>query len=470
MSLSAVENVQFTLASDDHNVRQSVMFINSYELFNNEKPTDGGLFDARMGTTDFGFKCRTCENDKKNCMCHFGVMHMKTGMQNPLAIDETKHWLKIVCNDCGALLPPSSKINKLGVGRKLSKLAAGSAYEGTKCPVCNHIQMRIFKDDMDYVTFRYMPHKNKAGMTLTLRELKGEKLESLPILYPFMIKKIFDRVTDDTVIRIGECVEAHPRNFILNEIPVPPVSIRPSIRVMSFSSGPIMHDITNAYQSLFRQNNQLPDVISEPISPNVSTIIVNMQMIYHMLIKGSTTAETSNKRHAHIGSGAGTSILRTLAGKEGLIRGNILGKRAWEMARATIAGNPRIRLDEIGKPKAFARKLQIEEIVQNYNIQYLMTFFLNGRDKYPGCTRIKKKADGITYSIDSIRSNFRLEIGDAMYRDLVTGDITFFNRQPSLERSATGVHKIVVFEGESINTIQFNVSSCPWYNSDFYVN
>ena len=54
-----------------------------------------------------------------------------------------------------------------------------------------------------------------------------------------------------------------------------------------------------------------------------------------------------------------------------------------------------MRLDAVGVPVAIARVLQVAETVQAYNLDRLMTFFLDGRRaEYPGSTRVQKRATG----------------------------------------------------------------------------
>jgi hypothetical protein len=47
------------------------------------------------------------------------------------------------------------------------------------------------------------------------------------------------------------------------------------------------------------------------------------------------------------------------------------------------------------------------------------------------------------------------------------GDLAFFNRQPTLERSSIGVHRVIVIQDPSVHTFQFNVLTCVNYNADF---
>jgi DNA-directed RNA polymerase beta' subunit len=468
-SLSApsceIETIRFRIANDQDNEKQSVMAVTSCELLVGGQPVSGSLFDTRLGTTDYAFRCNTCDESQKTCLCHYGHIKMKTDVINPMVIDDVRKWLKITCVACGAPLFDWERAGKFPLHHRLTDVAAVTSNEGKTCPRCNEIQPRIIKDETDFVTFRYQPMKDAAMRDVPLRDLRGERLEALPMMFPFQIKIIFDRIENKTVERLGRAVISHPRNFILRTLIVPPVSIRPSSKIVTFASGPLDHDITNGMQAIFRQNNQLPDVIAEPVSAEVTTMIQGIQTMYHSVIQGASPEST--KRTIQIGTSPTPAILQKLPGKSGRLRYNLLGKRVLNIGRATIAGNPALTVDEIGIPKMFARILQIEETVREYNLAYLMSFFQNGKTKYPGCSKVWKKSNGSMHTIDFIKADFSLEPGDVIYRDLVTGDITYFNRQPTLERSSIGVHRVVVLEGDNNNTIQFNVMSCVWYNADF---
>ncbi|GIS51429.1 MAG: hypothetical protein Ct9H90mP26_2160 [Methanobacteriota archaeon] len=54
--------------------------------------------------------------------------------------------------------------------------------------------------------------------------------------------------------------------------------------------------------------------------------------------------------------------------------------------------------------------------------------------------------------------------GVVVERHLIDGDVTIFNRQPSLHRMSMLVHEIRVMEGK---TFRFNLADCTPYNADF---
>lgn len=57
-----------------------------------------------------------------------------------------------------------------------------------------------------------------------------------------------------------------------------------------------------------------------------------------------------------------------LKGKEGRIRGNLMGKRVDFSARTVITPDPNLRIDQVGVPRSIAQNLTFPEIVTPFNI------------------------------------------------------------------------------------------------------
>ena len=55
------------------------------------------------------------------------------------------------------------------------------------------------------------------------------------------------------------------------------------------------------------------------------------------------------------------AIRARLKGKEGRLRGNLMGKRVDFSARTVITGDPNLELDEVGVPKSIAMHLTYPE-------------------------------------------------------------------------------------------------------------
>jgi len=151
-----------------------------------------------------------------------------------------------------------------------------------------------------------------------------------------------------------------------------------------------------------------------------------------------------------------------LKGKHGRLRENILGKRASGMGRSTIDGSPRLHPDEITIPLFVAQTFTIRETVNSFNRERLTLYVTNGERRYPGCSRIEKR-DGSVFKPNS--PNLRLEDGDSVLRDLITGDRIGFNRQPTLTQSSITSVRVVV--DTTALAIDMNPLICILFNADF---
>ena len=491
---SAVQYVGFGLTGDEDHRRDGHAAITSYELFSaNGQPVKGGGYDLRMGTTDHAYTCTTCGHGKKLCPGHSGFLALRVAVPQPIAIAEIRRWLKVACFACGNIVVEPEKYAGVAPARRLAE-AASVATEGKRCPVCGELHPKIVKDDEDYFTFRAEP----VGAAVAARGASAADRQRYK-LYPDAIRAILARIPDSAVEALGRGPEAAPSKLILRVIKVPPNTIRPGVRRFG-GTGSSYHDSTNLLQHLVKRNQILPEVLPEqltattgssagaargaPAAPrgegaaagarspegDLDRSVQNLQETYYAMILGSAstsvTQGNSGRRGLVIGQRPPSSFMRNLPRKEGRIRAGLLGKRVLYISRSTISGNMRLRIDEVGVPLWIVRTLQVEETVQEYNRDWLMPFFLNGRRQYPGCTHVVKRATGETHDVAGLK-DFRLEVGDKLYRDGISGDLAFFNRQPTLERCSIGVHRVVVIQDPSVHTFQMNVLACENYNADF---
>jgi len=460
MSTSApyavVETLSFGIAGDDDNVRDAVVEVTSYELFSGTQPVTGGAFDPRMGTTDHSFGCVTCGLQRKHDPGHPGLMRSRVALESPLFVPEIRRWLRVVCLQCGAPVVDLAKYEGVGRARRLVEASKAST-EGARCAACRAVHPKIVKAEDDYFTFEaHYPAKQGAPRVTKL--------------YPDAIRAAFERVTAATAEAFGR--PYHPSVLVLRQILIPSNTIRPGVRMGFGPAGASSHhDLTNMVQYLVKRNLMLPEEMPPQMSKELDRLIQNAQQLYYDMILGAASTNAANgsagRRGIVVGSRSVRSIVRSFARKEGRIRKNLLGKRVWRISRSTISGNPQLRIDEVGYPVAFAQTIQVEETVQEFNRDRLMVYFLNGDKQYPGCSRVIKRATGAVHRVNGLRRDFQLEVGDKIERDVVTGDLGFFNRAPSLERSSIGVHRIVVLEDPAIHTFQMNVAACAWYNADF---
>lgn len=480
-----IEIICFDINSDEENRKNGFTQIVSDNLFNiTGCPVNGGVYDLRLGTTDHNYLCSTCQYGKKLCMGHRGYLTLKAAVLQPIGISEIRQWLRIVCLICGEIMMDKTKLERIPVGKRMYEASIG--HEGKACPACNSIHPKIKKDKEDRFTFwiTYQSNSKENEEVIEDEFINADDITGSmkpKKLYPDTIRHIFEHITDETVELLGKSLNSHPIKQTLRVIEIPPNTIRPGIKSFN-GEGSSYHDSTNLLQHLVKRNNQIPEELPDYIyditskkdlaieNKDLDKSLQNLQLLYYDLIYGSdsTNALQGNvgKRGLVVGNRPVHSFLRNLPRKEGRIRSNLLGKRAFFTSRSTISGNVSYKIDEVGIPIEFAKVLQVEEYVQEYNIEFLTSIFLNGRTQYPGCSHIIRKSTGETHDVSKLTDTY-IEIGDILYRDIMNGDYAYFNRMPTLSRSSICVHRVIIIMDPGIHTFQMNVLACELYNADF---
>jgi DNA-directed RNA polymerase beta' subunit len=367
-------------------------------------------------------------------------------------VSEIRKWLKIICLECGSILIPDNKLLLIPLSERFTKLSTLAQKIG--CHLCGAKYQRIIKSDEDNFT--------------TLIDDGKVKIK----LFPGKIKQIFNRVTNETVIKLNKSY--HPSVLVINNIPIASNTVRPVGGRMVYQSGGSTdvqyHDLTNLTQRLAKQ------LLDLSIDSNTTIIqdskeemhIQNIQQLWYDMIIGKNTQNVKSntgKRGIVIGGKKISPISEEWTSKHGLIRSELLGGFTLSIARSTISGNPNLKLSELGVPLEFAKIMSISETVQSFNIDKLMVYFVNGTKKYPGCISIIKRNTKTEYKInDQTINNLTLEYGDIINRNIINGDILCFTREPALERTAMCAFKVRITNN---NTFSFNVIDCALNGSDF---
>ena len=68
-----------------------------------ERPKEGGLLDARMGTIERAFKCQTCGESMTDCPGHFAHIELSKPVFHPGFLVKTKKVLETVCYYCSKI-------------------------------------------------------------------------------------------------------------------------------------------------------------------------------------------------------------------------------------------------------------------------------------------------------------------------------------------------------------------------------
>jgi len=452
--LNEISKIQFYVSGNKNNKIESSIEIRNKELFRNGMPYPQGVYDNHLGTTDHSYTCQTCWHNKDSCPGHSGNIELPHPVLSALFKKEILKWLRIICFNCGKpIISISNKkdmygnslVNKSNLLNEFTKLTRNTVNKLVKCIHCQEKHPYVFKDSKDHLKIM----------------IKTETEERR--LFNHEIEDVFMKITDDTVISLGKSLESHPNKYILKQLKVPPVTVRPDIKKIKGGRSN-NNDLTTIVKNIINLLEKVPKVLTEETIQQNILPLDNIEMHYAALIKDSP-AGNINKLQTNTGS-ALMSLASRLPKKTGRIRKNILGKRTTYMGRSVITGDDKIKINEVGVPLSIAKDIQIPETVQWYNIDKLMVYFKNKDKVYPGCSRIIKHSTGTEYYLGTENDNIVLEEGDIIYRDLIDGDYVAMNRAPSLLYSSVSGHIVKVLDKGDTLRLSVNVVD-TLYGGDF---
>jgi DNA-directed RNA polymerase II subunit RPB1 len=154
-----------------------------------------------------------------------------------------------------------------------------------------------------------------------------------------------------------------------------------------------------------------------------------------------------------------------LKGKEGRIRGNLMGKRVDFSARTVITPDPNLRIDQVGIPRSIAQNLTFPEIVTPFNFDKMLELVQRGNSQYPGAKYIiRDNGERIDLRFHPKSSDLHLQCGYKVERHIRDGDLVIFNRQPTLHKMSMMGHRVKVLPW---STFRMNLSCTSPYNADF---
>ncbi len=448
-----IDSIDFGMMSHEDIRKLSVTKIITADTYDEDGyPIERGLMDSRLGVVDPGLRCRTCGARAGECIGHFGHIELTRPVINVGYVDMIYGCLRATCRNkkCGRIPLSEPKLEEfrkqIETARKegrewweISTQVIRSASLVDKCPHCGEKQLTI--------KFEKPTTFNEGKSRLTSSDVR-ERLEN---------------IKEEDLLLLGiDSKVAKPQWMVLTVMPVPPVTVRPSITLESGVRSE--DDLTHKLVDIIRINQRLAENI-ESGAPHLIVEDLWELLQYHVTTYfDNAVSGIPPARHR---SGR---VLRTLAqrlrGKEGRFRGNLSGKRVDFSARTVVSPDPNISINEIGVPEYIARILTIPVRVTEHNVEELRNVVRRGTDIYPGANNVISP-DGKRYDLryaDREELANKLEPGFIVEHHLKDKDIVLFNRQPSLHRMSIMAHEVRCLPGR---TFRLNLSVCPPYNADF---
>jgi DNA-directed RNA polymerase II subunit RPB1 len=180
------------------------------------------------------------------------------------------------------------------------------------------------------------------------------------------VLEIFKHISDEECVIMGmDPKYARPDWMIISVLAVPPLSVRPA--VVMYGSARNQDDLTHKLADIIKANNEL--LRNEQSGAAAHILAENVKMLqFH--VATMVDNEMPGLPRAMQKSGRPLKALKArLKGKEGRIRGNLMGKRVDFSARTVITPDPNLRIDQVGVPRSIAQNLTFPEIVTPFNIE-----------------------------------------------------------------------------------------------------
>ena len=459
--IDTVRGIQFCVMSPDEIRKRSVAEIFKTDTFNGNEPVPHGLFDPRMGVIDHNKICITCEQRNAMCCGHFGHIELARPVFYVQFFPIIRNTLKCVCFRCSKLLvdPDSPEVkaimSKKGNRHKRWEQIYKLCTRIKRCGQvtidgCGAKQPNILKDGMLKLAFEWKD-------TEDAQQVHKQVVTAEEVL------KIFRRISDRDAEILGFSKKYNrPEYLICSALPVPPPAVRPSVR--NDTGQRSEDDLTHKLSMIIKVNNNLKSKIEKGVKEQIDMIAMLLQYEVATLIDNTIPGIPPSQQRT---GRPIRSLTERLKGKEGRIRGNLMGKRVDFSARSVITPDPNISIDELGVPLKIAMNLTFPEIVNRMNYDEMKRLGENGPDTYPGAKYLRKTREDRTIRLqntDRVQIARDLQIGDVVERHMRNGDVVLFNRQPSLHRMSMLAHRVRIMP---YNTFRLNVMVTPSYNADF---
>ena len=241
--IKRIEQINFGLMSPEDIRNMSVVRIETPDTYDEDGyPIEGGLMDRRLGVIDPSLNCRSCGYKGGECQGHFGSIELARPVIHVGFGDIIHKILRSTCNECGRVLLTESEIDEYTErikeaqdhGVSLNNLLK-DIYNEARREVCPHCEA-----EQEEITIDKPVSINQGDYKLTASEVR-ERLE---------------RISDRDAFVLGVNPEvARPEWLVLTVLPVPPVTVRPSITLDTGERSE--DDLTHKLVDILRINQRL---------------------------------------------------------------------------------------------------------------------------------------------------------------------------------------------------------------------
>ena len=423
-----IDKLEFGIVSAEKLDSMAVKEIDKAEVYDADGyPVEDGVMDPALGVIDPGMTCQTCGGQIRECKGHFGKITLSRPVVHPLYAKKIRDLLRFTCSECHSL------------AIKDEDKAFRKSNMVDECPECG-AEIKEVDLEKPYTFYE-----------------DGEKLT------PSEIRERFKEIPDDVAAKL-DLEGGRPEDLILKLVPVPPVTIRPSITLETGERSE--DDITHKLVDVIRINKRLQNNIEIEAPDFIIDDLWELLQYHVATLFYNDMSSVPPARHRSGRSLKG--LMERVQGKEGRFRENLIGKRVNFSARTVISPDPNIGINEVGVPYMIAKKLTIPVKVTERNYEEVKEWLENGPEEHPGVNYVFQP-DGsrrrvTEENIEDLKEAVKPGEGWKVERHLKDGDTVLFNRQPSLHRMSIMAHEVRVLP---YRTFRLNLNVCAPYNADF---
>jgi DNA-directed RNA polymerase II subunit RPB1 len=302
-------------------------------------PRFNGVNDPRLGTNSRDYRCITCKGSMEECPGHFGHIELAKRVYHVGLLTYLQKVMRTICFNCSRLLigrDKDSREYKFLVTCKSAKQKFNYIYtnstskEGRQC------------DPLTGGCGYKQPKLTKAGLAINIEYLDenfDQTKDRKQVLYADECYQVVRKIRDEDLLLMGFSKDyGKPEWMIIKNLTVAPPPVRPSVAMPNCYR--CEDDLTYAYQQVIKMNNVLKSQIEKGANQStINEILAQLQFFTATLMDNDICGQPKQK---HKSGKQLKSIRARLKGKEGRLRGNLMGKRVDFSSRTVITPDPNL--------------------------------------------------------------------------------------------------------------------------------
>jgi DNA-directed RNA polymerase subunit A' len=403
---------------------------------------------TEMGVMENGVLCPKCNKTNMDCPGHLGQISLNKHYIHPMFMEFAIWTLMSVCNSCSRSLVSDDFLKQIGIDKLQGSARLKRIAEGAKTFRCENTKEPRCVPNPEYST-KNIKDSYKIKYFITKKDRDSPSIQEIED-----IEKIFDAISVEDAKLLGFTSGAHPRDLIMKSLAVIPPCARP----FTIRDGQRKEDhLTTAYDEIIRDNFKYARASPEAKYKGFNTLKeeegfeANCRRRYerdlHFHI--SHFIDNSDGKYCRSPTEKIRGIKQRIVKKEGLIRGNIMGKRVNFCGRSVAGPDSDLKFGEVAIPESMARVLTIPEMVHEKNYDFIQelwdqkkinSFYLGSSVLKNRCIRVNEKNYG----------SYRPKIGDRVERQMMDGDVVLLNRQPTLYKYSLIGNKVKIVDRKTI--------------------